>query len=204
VITAGPAEGRSSSPIHNNKDTIIMTTSSPGSVPGFTSGGPANGGTVGQPDFGARQLTVPEPVPARDMSRVPSPQSLGRRASAWIGTDGQGNQISGEGDPFAMATEGNQIAGPRCMMVPWVLGCLWFMRGANNMLSSQQRTLPVPPPKGFVRKILTVPPALAEAVKEFRFNHRLESDVDAYRLLIQEGLDSFERKEKAEPTERKP
>ena len=54
----------------------------------------------------------------------------------------------------------------------------------------------MPPPKGYVRKILTVPPAMAEAVKEYRFAHRLESDVEAYRILIQKALDAAEREEK--------
>ena len=30
--------------------------------------------------------------------------------------------------------------------------------------------------------------AVAAAVKDFRFDRRLESDVDTYRLLIEEGL----------------
>jgi hypothetical protein len=66
------------------------------------------------------------------------------------------------------------------------------------MLAAQERPNPrrMPPPRGYVRKILTVPPALAAAVKEFRFERRLESDVEAYRLLIQEGLESLARKEK--------
>ena len=62
---------------------------------------------------------------------------------------------------------------------------------------TQARSNPrrMPPPKGYVRKILTVPPALAAAVKEYRFAHRLESDVDAYRILIQKGLEAAEREE---------
>jgi hypothetical protein len=30
-------------------------------------------------------------------------------------------------------------------------------------------------------------------VREYRFEHRLESDVEAYRVLIQKGLDQVER-----------
>jgi hypothetical protein len=70
------------------------------------------------------------------------------------------------------------------------------------MPSSQQRTRSMPPPKGFVRKILGVPPELAEAVKEFRFEHRLENDGEAYRVLIKKGLEAFEREEQGKERRR--
>jgi hypothetical protein len=60
----------------------------------------------------------------------------------------------------------------------------------------------MPPPKGYTRKLISLPPALARAVKEFRFRRRLENDTEAYRLLIQKGLEAFEREERAK--ERKP
>jgi hypothetical protein len=66
------------------------------------------------------------------------------------------------------------------------------------MLATQQRPKSgrMPPPRGYVRKILTVPPEMAAAVKEYRFQHRLESDVEAYRLLIKKGLEAAEREER--------
>jgi hypothetical protein len=47
---------------------------------------------------------------------------------------------------------------------------------------------------------------MADAVREFRFSRRLENDVEAYRVLIRQGLESFERREEAgrEPKGRKP
>jgi hypothetical protein len=51
----------------------------------------------------------------------------------------------------------------------------------------------MPPPKGYVRKIITVPPDVAAAVREYRFQHRLENDVEAYRILIAKGLEAAER-----------
>jgi hypothetical protein len=56
----------------------------------------------------------------------------------------------------------------------------------------------MPPPKGYVRKIITVPPEIAALVRELRFEMRLESDVEAYRMLIQKGLKAFEAEQDAE------
>jgi hypothetical protein len=53
----------------------------------------------------------------------------------------------------------------------------------------------MPPPKGYTRKLISLPPDLARAVKEFRFRRRLENDTEAYRLLIQKGLEAFERED---------
>jgi hypothetical protein len=64
----------------------------------------------------------------------------------------------------------------------------------------------MPPPKGFVRKIVTVPPKMAEAVREFRFARRLENEVEAYRLLIKLGLEAAAREREqreAEPGTRR-
>jgi hypothetical protein len=74
------------------------------------------------------------------------------------------------------------------------------------MLTAQERSnlRRMPPPRGYVRKIITVPPEVAAAVKEYRFQHRLESDVDAYRLLIQKGLEAAEREEREAKPRRKP
>jgi hypothetical protein len=86
-----------------------MTTQGtpPGAVPGMPSGDA--GAAPGNP-FGAQQLLVDGPgrQEPRDLSNLPSPQSLGRRAAVWLGKDAEGNEISGEGDPFAQATEASQ------------------------------------------------------------------------------------------------
>jgi hypothetical protein len=46
-------------------------------------------------------------------------------------------------------------------------------------------------------------PILAKAVKDFRFRRRLENDTEAYRLLIQKGLEAFKWEDQAE-TKKKP
>ena len=69
--------------------------------------------------------------------------------------------------------------------------------------ATRDRSGRMPPPKGYVRKVLTVPPQLAAAVKNFRFEQRLENDVEAYRLLIQKGLEAHERESKREREEQR-
>jgi hypothetical protein len=54
----------------------------------------------------------------------------------------------------------------------------------------------MPPPKGYTKKLISLPPELARAVKDFRFRRRLENDTEAYRVLIQLGLEAAEREER--------
>jgi hypothetical protein len=78
-----------------------------------TPGAPGGGQPLGNPFGGGDALSITPPSPTTDISRVPSPQELGRRASAWIGRDPMtGEEISGTGDIFAQATEGERKARP--------------------------------------------------------------------------------------------
>lgn len=45
-----------------------------------------------------------------------------------------------------------------------------------------------------IRKILGLPSALAAAVKEYRFERRIETESEAYRQLIRAGLDAASAK----------
>jgi hypothetical protein len=62
----------------------------------------------------------------------------------------------------------------------------------------------MPPPKGYTRKLISLPPDLAQAVKDFRFRRRLENDTEAYRLLIRMGLEAAEREDEQQRKERTP
>jgi hypothetical protein len=66
------------------------------------------------------------------------------------------------------------------------------------------KTERMPPPKNYARKLISLPPELARAVKDFRFRRRLENDTEAYRLLIQKGLEAFESEEQAAKPRRRP
>jgi hypothetical protein len=78
-----------------------------GTPAGFTPG--PSGETGGNPQS---PFSIPEPAPARQSDHVPSPQSLRRRGSAWLGQDADGNSISGTGDVYSQATEGSPPSSP--------------------------------------------------------------------------------------------
>jgi hypothetical protein len=70
--------------------------------------------------------------------------------------------------------------------------------------TTRTKTERMPPPKNYARKLISLPPLLAQRVKDFRFQRRLENDTEAYRLLIQKGLEAFEREEQEAKPRRKP
>jgi hypothetical protein len=51
----------------------------------------------------------------------------------------------------------------------------------------------VPPPKDHVRKLVSLPPELAERVTDYRFERRLPSELAALRELIEKALDAADR-----------
>ena len=67
------------------------------------------------------------------------------------------------------------------------------------MMTAENRKLgPMPPPKDYIRKLVSLPPALAERVIDYRFRHRLASETAAIRELLEKALDADER-ENAQP-----
>jgi hypothetical protein len=91
---------------------MSATPSSPSSF--TSSGAPSTAGMpAGMPSgpTTGSDLTITPPAPARDMSRGPAPGP--RPTSVWLGRDPMtGETISGEGDPFAQATQGEHKARP--------------------------------------------------------------------------------------------
>ena len=59
----------------------------------------------------------------------------------------------------------------------------------------------MPPPKDYVRKLVSLPPALAERVTDYRWR-RLSSETAGIRELIEKALDAAEKEERQQ--ERKP
>jgi hypothetical protein len=54
----------------------------------------------------------------------------------------------------------------------------------------------MPPPKDYVRKLVSLPPALADRVVDYRFRRRLPSETAAIRELIEKALDAAEREDR--------
>ena len=52
------------------------------------------------------------------------------------------------------------------------------------------------PPKDHVRKLVSLPPALADRVVDYRFRHRLASETAAIRELIEKALDADDREDR--------
>jgi hypothetical protein len=106
--------------------------------------GPADNGTSGNPFGGPTSpFAITPPSPTRDISSVPSPQQLGRRVSAWIGNDADGNEISGTGDIWAQAAEGNQKKTSGAIQLAtagnWVVPTDQIERAARDLgVSSEQ------------------------------------------------------------------
>ena len=50
-------------------------------------------------------------------------------------------------------------------------------------------------PEKYTRKIIPLEHPLAEPVRKFRFRHEIGTEADAYRRLIEKGLEAFEREE---------
>jgi hypothetical protein len=66
-----------------------------------------------------------------------------------------------------------------------------------RMLAAENRHGDVmPPPKDFIRKLVSLPPALAERVTDYRFKRRLPSETAAIRELLEQALDQAEREER--------
>jgi hypothetical protein len=63
------------------------------------------------------------------------------------------------------------------------------------MLTATRSAERMPPPKGYSRKLVSLPPELAERVVDYRFKHRLASETAAIRLLLEKALDAAEREE---------
>lgn len=60
----------------------------------------------------------------------------------------------------------------------------------------------VPPPKDYVRKLVSLPPALAERVIDYRFRRRLPSETAAIRELLEKALDAADREERKQERKR--
>jgi hypothetical protein len=61
----------------------------------------------------------------------------------------------------------------------------------------------MPPPKGYVRKLVSLPPALADRVVDYRFKHRIASETAALRELIERALDADDRVEREKDEKRR-
>jgi hypothetical protein len=62
----------------------------------------------------------------------------------------------------------------------------------------------MPPPKDYVRKLVSLPPALAERVSDYRWRRRLPSETAAIRELIEKALDAADREEQKRAQQDKP
>jgi hypothetical protein len=78
------------------------------------------------------------------------------------------------------------------------------MTDAIQMLAAEKRVDPMPPPKHYVRKLVSLPPTLAERVVDYRFKHRLQSETAAIRELLEKALDAAEREERKAERRGKP
>jgi hypothetical protein len=64
------------------------------------------------------------------------------------------------------------------------------------MIAAEERPGQMPPPKDHKRKLVSLPPELAERVADYRFKYRHASEMAALRELIEKGLDAAEREER--------
>jgi hypothetical protein len=66
-----------------------------------------------------------------------------------------------------------------------------------------RKRLAVPVAKGKMRKILTLPEALAQRVRDFRHARKYDRESEAYIELIEKGLEAIEREERPAPKGRR-
>ena len=59
-------------------------------------------------------------------------------------------------------------------------------------------------PEPTSRKSLTLPDRLWNAVRDYRFDQRIETEAEAFRRLLQLGLDAAGRGRERQPTGRRP
>ena len=51
-------------------------------------------------------------------------------------------------------------------------------------------------PEKYTRKVIPLEHPLAERVRRFRFRHEIGTEADAFRRLIEKGLEAYEREER--------
>jgi hypothetical protein len=91
----------------------------------------------------------------------------------------------------------NTLSVIRCFQLrcagQWVYTCCTSCQ--QQRMIYRMIAAPMPPPKHYVRKLVSLPPKLAERVADYRFERRIASETAAIRELIEKALDAAEREQ---------